>query len=139
MLSQIPQSSGVPSCTLGSTSVPAAWYSLTFASDPRQAAGISASTAAYTWYSGADTIDTADQLGKYHQGVLALQGGSSSSLGYYLNLSSPTGTPQSIGQRLPGYIGGDTSNGGDITKGTYGWSFEVTFKPTSQQTWAKVS
>ena len=136
MLSQQPAAAAI-TCTQTSTSVPAPWYALTFSSSPLVAAGIS--TATYSWLSGSDVIDQDNGQSKYHTGLLVLPGGPSSPVsGPYVNLSAPTGTPQSIGTPLPGPIGGNTNNGGDITKGTYGWSFEVTFKPTSQQTWAKL-
>ena len=137
MLSLIPQTTGV-TCSLTTTPVPAPWYALTFASSPLTAAGITASQAAYSWSTTADTIDTDSGIGQYHTGVVTLSGSVSGTTGPFINLSAPTGTPQSIGQPLPGYIGGTTTNGGDITKGTYGWSFEVAFKPTAQQTWAKL-
>ena len=136
MLSKVP-ATPAPTCSLASTAVPSPWYALTFASSPISAAGIAARNASYTWTAGADLIDTATGQSQYHSGILTLPGGPSGT-GAFVNLSAPMGTAQSIGQPLPGPIGGATSNGGSLAAGTQGWSFEVTFKPTSQQTWAKL-
>ena len=134
MLSQSSPAGVQCDSSLSSVSVPAPWYQI-FDTNPSAAVG--SSNASYTWLQS-DSIDNLNGQSQYHTGLLVLAGGPAGTTGPYINLSSPTGTPNSIGTPLPGYIGGDTSNGGDITKGTYGWSFEVTFKPTSQQTWAKL-
>ena len=120
-------------CASPTTPTPTPWYSMPFTTDPRPSTG-NASAANYGW-TAVDTVDLADGDSLNHQGLLVLGGAAAGANGQYVNLSSTTG-PLYGGSSLPKVIGGPGS--GDATKGTAGWSFEVTFKATGQQTWAKL-
>jgi len=117
-----------PTCpsTPSTVAVPAAWFSLEFDTDPTTA-GVSS----FSW-SNTDSADTAaNQL--VHTGLAQLQGYNNVS---YINMSATSG-PYFGGKTLPATpIGGPSA--GSLTSGTYGWSFEVTFKPTARVTWGKI-
>ena len=129
-----------------SAAAPTPFYSLPTATDPRASAG-GASVAAYGWRQY-DQGDVACGLNAAHSGLLSFAGdinynpvvfGYNASIdvvgtAQFVNLSASTG-PNSVGTVLP-TIGGPSA--GSAASGTAGWSFEVTFKPTLQETWAKV-
>ena len=119
LISTTPASSctAKPSCSSNPAAVPAAWYNLTFATNPVA----SYSTATYTWQQSASSDSGCAYT---HTGLASFAGGTSSSGGQYLDLNYATGA-NSSGTKIPGTIGGAGS--GSLTDGTMGWSFEFTF------------
>ena len=113
----------------------ALFFSATFDTDPRTGVGSipSTSTANYGW----NSVDTSDVVANVHSGILVLNGcggNGCNSGGQFVNLSTASG-PNSIGKVLPNWGGQGT---GSFDANTVGWSFELTWKAYSQQTWAKL-
>ena len=118
------------------STAPTPWYSATF--------DTSFSTSPSGWsYLSSDPSDTSCGITS-HSGLLVLPGrtqpGNGDPYGYssngpYVNLST-TGGNNGYTTALPGNIGG--VGAGNVTLGTAGWTFEVAFKPTLLELWAKV-
>ena len=125
----------LPTAQQPTAPLPAPWFPLSFSSS-----STASSSTAFSWLQQ-DAQDV--QCGILNrQGLLVLPGrdtpvvGSLSALApAYVNLSTASG-PNSVGQTLPGLIGG--AGAGSLQQGTMGWSFEVAFKPTLLEQWAKL-
>jgi hypothetical protein len=125
--------SGAVSCAFNVSTSPdipssALYYELTFASNPAQT-----TPAAYQWIA----FDPSDTLGNQavHTGIVNISGCiPGNCAGSYINMSASTGN-HSVGKVL-GDVGGLGT--GSINDNSVGWSFEYTFKPFFNTTWAKL-
>ena len=126
---------GAQACVYTTSTTPnipptALFFSATFDTDPRGVNGVP-SNANYSW----TNTESSDVVGGVHQGILVLNGCTPGNCGgNYVNLSAASGV-NSIGTVLPNWGGSGT---GSFDQGTVGWSFELTWKAYSQQTWAKL-
>jgi len=140
----VPSTVTLPTCSSAASAVaiPAPWFALGFDSDPRPTTPGAGNGAANYGFVNVDPSDPANAQAVHH-GLLTLSGSPSSVQGGYINLSATTG-PDSVGVTIPlgnnpvANIGGQGWFGNAAAQGNAGWTFETTFKPTSQQTWAKL-
>ena len=110
-----------PACGSSGATVPTPYYELNFNNDPTTG-GVSS----YTYLASDPSDSTANQ--GFHKGLVSFGGNNNVS---YINMSSVAGSPYYSGQApLQQPIGGTSA--GSLMAGTYGWSFEVTFKATAQ-------
>jgi len=133
----------LPTCSgdASAVAIPTPWFAFGFDSDPRPNTPGAGNGAANYGYVDVDSSDAAN-VQAVHRGLLTLSGSPSSTQGGYINLSTATG-PDSVGVTIPlggpaANIGGSGSISNSVATGTSGWTFESTFKPTSQQAWAKL-
>ena len=111
-----------PTCSssLSAVPVPSPWFDLNLIKDPTTA-GVSSFA-----YVPNDPLDSAANQA-VHKGLVQLNGFNNVS---YINMSATDG-PYYGGATLPAApIGGPSA--GSLTAGTFGWSFEVTFKASAQ-------
>ena len=110
-------------------------YQELFTDDPRLRAGAPGIAGAnYSWTNNDATDSTSTQ--QYHQGLLTLGGGPGGSYSQWVNLSATSG-PASIANKLDTSFIGGLGSGYALAK-TAGFSIEIVFKPTAQQTWGKL-
>ena len=117
-----------PSCSSSPAAVPAAWYELTFTSNPVA----TQSNPTYTWQ---QSVATDASCTFVHQGVATFAGGLPSVAGQYVDLNAASG-PSSGGSAITKVVGGDGS--GNLADGTKGWSFEFTFLSGVESVNAKI-
>ena len=121
---------GAPSQATGA--LPAVKFPVHATADPTVACGTSCAFG----YIANDPEDLPCGLNTYHTGLLNLYGSQTpNSYQPYINLTATSG-PNSISTTPMPVIGGTSS--GSLAAGTYGWSFEVVFKPRIVETWAKL-
>ena len=119
---------GAPiTCPASPVTIPAAWFALTFATNPTLVTGATAPT--FGW----EASEAGDALCQYtHTGVAVFN----SSAGQYIDLNQARGA-NSSGSVLPGIIGGATGTAATVAAGTAGWSFELTFRPATNVVYSK--
>ena len=87
-------------------------------------------------YLASDPDDASCGISAQHQGLLNLYGSQTpTSYQPYVNLSATSG-PNAISSTPLIQVGGTSS--GSLTAGTYGWSYELMFKPHIVETWSKL-
>jgi hypothetical protein len=133
----------LPTCSdaASAVAIPKPWFDFGFDSDPRPTTPGAENGAANYGFVTVDPSDPAN-VQNVHSGLLVLSGSPSSAQGGYINLTASTG-PDSVGVTIPmngpqANIGGSGDSSNLAANGNAGWTFETTFKPTSQQAWAKL-
>ena len=125
-----------------STSYPAAPSQATGAVTPKQVVfssndptSICGASCAYGFLAS-DPDDATCGLSSTHTGLLNLYGSQNpTTYQPYINLTATSG-PNAISTTPVIQVGGASS--GNLAQGTYGWSFELMFKPHIVETWAKL-
>ena len=101
-------------------------FDLSFAVDPRPFVGLTPAQAGYQWV----TADSSDFNGtSVNLGIIVLNGNNQ-----FIDVSRPTGTPNSVGTALP-IIGGTPAVIPGLNPGL---SFELLFRTPDQQVFAKI-
>ena len=114
------------SCPASPAQVPTPWFNLDFSTPPASATN---------WaYNSSDAAgDSCNHTGLGLTGQVA--GDSSGGVTAYIDLNAATGA-QSAGKALPQI--GKSAQGGSFNASSAGFTYEITFKPQAQTSWAKM-